>query len=73
MDFERLNSAMAVYDKAAADAASARLDFLAKPVGSLGELENALIRFAALTGSADIDISKKAVLGGPHLGIGNNF
>ena len=30
---------------------------MAKPLGSLGLLEDALIRIAALTGSADIDLS----------------
>ena len=44
-----------------AQACIARFDQVAKPVGSLGKLEEALARIAAVTGSLDIDISKKAV------------
>ena len=62
MDFENLNRNMADYDEKAASAAVARLNDIAKPVGSLGELENIIVRIAALTGSAKIDVSKKAVL-----------
>ena len=49
-------------DEKAAKEAKERLDAAAKPKGSLGELENIIIKLAALTGSADIDISKKAVV-----------
>ena len=44
-------------DKKAASEAKQRWDSVAKPLGSLGLLEDALIRIAALTGSADIDLS----------------
>ena len=44
-------------DKKAAAEAKQRWDSVAKPLGSLGLLEDALIRIAALTGSADIDLS----------------
>jgi nicotinate-nucleotide--dimethylbenzimidazole phosphoribosyltransferase len=49
-------------DKAAHDASIARFDVVAKPVGSLGELEELLARIAAICGSPEIDIGKKCVL-----------
>ena len=48
-------------DEAAARACQARLDQVAKPVGSLGKLETLLTQIAAITGSADLDFSRKAV------------
>ncbi|MBQ9459052.1 MAG: nicotinate-nucleotide--dimethylbenzimidazole phosphoribosyltransferase [Oscillospiraceae bacterium] len=41
--------------------AQARWDACAKPLGSLGLLETAVCDVAALTGSADVDISERAV------------
>ena len=49
-------------DQKAAAAAKARWDSIAKPLGSLGALENAVIRIAAMTGTPDVDISKRAVV-----------
>ena len=49
-----------VNDKAA-QACIERFDQVAKPVGSLGKLEETLARIAAAAGSPDIDISRKAV------------
>ena len=37
-------------------------DRIAKPVGSLGKLETLLARVAAITGTAEVDVSKKCVL-----------
>jgi nicotinate-nucleotide--dimethylbenzimidazole phosphoribosyltransferase len=48
-------------DEAAAKDCIARFDQVAKPVGSLGKLEELLARIASVTGSAEIDISSKAV------------
>ena len=48
-------------DEGIANACIERFDLVAKPVGSLGKLEDLLARIAAATGSQDIDISKKAV------------
>ncbi len=48
-------------DQEAYDACIARFDQVAKPVGSLGKLEDLLARIAAVTGSAEINISSKAV------------
>lgn len=49
-------------DQSAAAAAKARWDSIAKPLGSLGALENAVIRMAAMMGTPDVDISKRAVV-----------
>jgi len=49
-------------DKAAMDAAQKRWDSIAKPLGSLGALEDAIVRIAGMTGTADVDISKRAVI-----------
>lgn len=49
-------------DQKAAAAAKARWDSIAKPLGSLGALENAVIRIAAMTGTPDVDISRRAVV-----------
>ena len=46
----------------AAAAARARWDSLAKPLGSLGLLENAVTQIAALTGSANISLKPRALL-----------
>ena len=49
-------------DQSAAAAAKARWDSIAKPLGSLGALESAVIRMAAITGSPNVDISRRAVV-----------
>ncbi len=49
-------------DPFAADAARARWDSLAKPLGSLGRLEESLVRIAALTGSAQFSLSERSLL-----------
>ncbi|NTU88545.1 MAG: nicotinate-nucleotide--dimethylbenzimidazole phosphoribosyltransferase [Actinobacteria bacterium] len=49
-------------DNAAYEACIARFDNVAKPVGSLGQLEELLARIAAISGTHDVDISKKCVL-----------
>lgn len=38
------------------------MDDIAKPVGSLGILEDAVVKLAGLTGNADVKIDKRAVL-----------
>ena len=62
MNLKELNKSILPADDNAAKAASHHLNDIAKPVGSLGELESMVIRLAALTGSVYPDISKKAVL-----------
>lgn len=49
-------------DDDAYQACIARFDAIAKPLGSLGELEHLIARIAAISGSADVDIQKKCVL-----------
>lgn len=44
------------------DACEKRFDKIAKPVGSLGRLENLIERIAAASHTAEVDISKKCVL-----------
>ena len=49
-------------DESAMEQAKKRWDSIAKPLGSLGLLEDALIRVARLTGDVSCDLSKKGVL-----------
>ena len=62
MDFNELNSSIPGPDSVAAEKAQARWNNIAKPVGSLGRLEDIIIRIAALTGDANVNIDKRAVL-----------
>lgn len=49
-------------DKAAYDAAKKRWDSIAKPLGSLGLMEEAVCRMAAMKSSSKVDIDKRAVV-----------
>ena len=49
-------------DKAAAAAAKERWDSIGKPLGSLGLLEDAVCRIAAVQGTPDVDIGRRAVI-----------
>ncbi|MBQ9001673.1 MAG: nicotinate-nucleotide--dimethylbenzimidazole phosphoribosyltransferase [Eggerthellaceae bacterium] len=49
-------------DGAALAAARAKWNAVAKPIGSLGELEAMVEKIAGLTGDADVDLSKRAVV-----------
>ena len=44
------------------DEARKRWDSLAKPLGSLGLLEDVVVRIAALTGNADVHLNNRALL-----------
>ena len=44
------------YNNKAANSAKKRWDSIAKPLNSLGELENTIVNIAGLIGSASIDI-----------------
>lgn len=57
----KLNSLIAAEDRAAYALAKRRWDSIAKPLGSLGVLEETVMHIAALTGSIDVDISKRCV------------
>lgn len=62
MDFQELNRQIKEPDTAAAELCRARWNSIAKPIGSLGLLEEAVIRMAALTGSDLPLIRRRAVL-----------
>lgn len=62
MDLRELISNIAPPDEAARAAAKARWDERAKPLRGLGLLEDALCGVAALTGSAELAFSPRAVL-----------
>lgn len=62
MTLDQVIAGITPADMAAMERAKARWDSIAKPLGSLGALEEAVIRIAGMTGSADVDISKRAVV-----------
>lgn len=62
MTLEELLQGITPADRKAAAAAQERWDALAKPLGGLGMLEDAVVRLAAIQGSADVDISRRAVV-----------
>ena len=62
MTLEEVISAIHPADEAGRKAAEKRWDAVAKPLGSLGLLEEAVVRIAAMTGRGDVDISKRAVV-----------
>ena len=62
MTLEQALCAVTIPDEKAAKAAKARLDGLAKPLGSLGLLEEAVVKIAALTGTADISLKQRSLL-----------
>lgn len=49
-------------DRAKYDEAKERWDSIAKPLGSFGKLEDIVCRIAAIQGTADVDISSRAVV-----------
>lgn len=61
-DLEKLVGRIAPPDGTAAAEARQRWDSLAKPLGSLGLLEEAVVKIAALTGSADVGLDERALL-----------
>ena len=62
LELKQLLSRITRPDEAARTAAHAHWASLAKPLGGLGALETTLESAAALTGSAALDLSKRAVL-----------
>ena len=62
MELCKLIGAITPPDESARAAAQRRWDACAKPLGSLGLLETAICEIAALTGSADVELSPRAVL-----------
>lgn len=62
MDFKNLDLSIQLPDQGAAAAAAARWNSIAKPLGSLGLLEEAVINIAGLTGTPAVRLDKRAVL-----------
>ena len=62
MDFTSWNEEIRPLDEQAMAAARHRLDDIAKPVGSLGALEDAIVRIAGIQRSARVHIGKRAVI-----------
>ena len=62
MTLDQVIAGITPADTAGMERAKARWDSIAKPLGSLGALEEAVIRIAGMTGSAEVDISKRAVV-----------
>jgi nicotinate-nucleotide--dimethylbenzimidazole phosphoribosyltransferase len=62
IDFSELNAKIPVPDLEAAAAVKARWDNIAKPVGSLGDLETLIMQIAAITGMPDVRIDRRVCL-----------
>ncbi len=62
MDVQELNARILPPDAEAAQAAQAHWDHIAKPLKGLGQLEEEIVRIAALTGKIDVHLDKRAVL-----------
>ena len=62
MELQTLLQTIQPPSQEAAQAARRHWDSLAKPLGSLGLLEDALVRIAALTGRVELDLSRRALL-----------
>lgn len=62
MTFEEAVKNIRPADRDAMENAQKRWNSIAKPLHSLGKMESLVIRIAGITGSADIDIRKKALV-----------
>ena len=62
MDLQEIVAGIGPVDERAMAEAQRRWDSIAHPLNSLGMLERDIIRIAGITGSADVDLSKKAVV-----------
>ncbi len=62
MELKELTASIVPADKNAMEQARKRWDSIAKPLGSLGALEDAIIRIAGIQATADVDISKRVVI-----------
>lgn len=62
MDFSQLNDQIPAFDQAAAKQAKNNWDAIAKPLGSLGILEDDIIQIAGLTGNPQVCLDKRGVL-----------
>jgi len=62
MTLKETLSAITPADRRAMEQARRHWDSLAKPLGGLGAVEDAVVRIAGMTGSAKVDLSKRAVV-----------
>lgn len=62
MNFKEQLKSVAGLDEQVMKDARIKIDGIVKPIGSLGELENILVKLSGIFGSLDIDISKRAVV-----------
>ena len=62
MDFNSLNQRISAPDDAAMAKARTQWDGIAKPLGSLGLLEKAIVRIAGMTGSANVCLNRRGIL-----------
>ena len=62
MQLSELTAMISPADERAKLTAKMRWDSIAKPLGGLGLLEEAVIRIAGMTGSADVDLGRRAVI-----------
>ena len=62
IDFAELNARIEPISEQAAKSAVDKWNSVAKPIGGLGELEDLIVRIAAIMGTCDVDISKRVVL-----------
>ena len=58
----QLGASIGPLDQGAMAEAKRRWDSIAKPLGSLGMLETEIIRIAGITGSPDVDLSRRAII-----------
>jgi nicotinate-nucleotide--dimethylbenzimidazole phosphoribosyltransferase len=62
LDLDSFINEVSLLNKEAMKACKQRLDSIAKPLNSLGKLEDTLIQIAGITGSAQISLKKKALV-----------
>ena len=62
MDFSAINASIPSPSLSAEALAREKWNSIAKPLGSLGLLEDIIVKIAALTGTREVDVSKRAVL-----------
>ena len=62
LDFRSLADSIHGGDSSVCQKAKERWDGLAKPLGSLGELETAICRIAAVTGSPDVSLERRSLV-----------
>ena len=62
MTLEEAKKAIKEPDQQAMELCKRRWDSIAKPLHSLGKLEDNLVKIAGITGSADIHLEKKALV-----------